>query len=500
MRFPTHGRVVDACTILDCETWHVPNIGLHGQQGANLDAMRPPRYAACQCVHSPTRETDRTIAIPMNVHPQALADFRSQVTKLLHERDREWELSRRLVESTRIHVTLKRLIEEAHRVDLPDSIRAAITVALKNGEVNRLQELPGPRLKELTGLPPTKAIRALCVWFDLVGPAATQWPAQTLSSTEAESFVRAHTNPFDLLLESTAPSVLDVGAGDLSFADELASHYGARLRERGRSLILHCLDRLRPDSQLGGPLHPERQRLDSLRARPDLMFRFHPDQDMFALDRLDQTGALASHYTIAACWAPATPTFAYEPTRLSADVIEQDLQRTKGAFRQTTLSGEPALEVQHGDRTLLFPPWKFEIRGPLALLDLLSRRGCLCVLGAVDRQVFWELLAQLLDDARYRPKDQLFTSDNLPEIFDTIYTQLMQLQMGETVNLSRCATLRMQIPRVLPHEAQTAFYRFRAVQVRRGAVFPGMPASSTARRFQDMAEETPPWLLTLVPE
>lgn len=454
----------------------------------------------CQVFAAPNSRPTARQPYSMNVHAQALADFRSQVTKLLHERDREWELSRRLVESTRIPSTLKRLIDEVRRVELPDGIRAALAVALKNGEVEKLQELPGPRLKELTGLPPTKAVRALCVWFDLVEQAAARWPAPILGSNEIETFVRAHANPFDLLLESTVSSVLDIGAGDLSFAEELASHYGTPLRERGQSLILHCLDRLRPGSQLGGPLHPERQRLDALRARPELQFRFHPDQDMFALDPLDRADTLASRYTIVTCWAPATPTFAYEPTRLSMEIITRDLQRTKGAFRQTQLSGEPALEVEHGDRVLLFPPWKFEIRGPLALLELISQRGCLGVLGAVDGQVFWELLSQLLDDARYRPKDQLFTSDNLPTIFGSVHAQLSALPIGETLDLSRCGELRKQIPRVLPHDAMAAFYRFRAVHIRHGAVFSGMPASSTARRFQDMSEETPPWLLTLVPE
>jgi hypothetical protein len=31
-------------------------------------------------------------------------------------------------------------------------------------------------------------------------------------------------------------------------------------------------------------------------------------------------------------------------------------------------------------------------------------------------------------------------------------------------------------------------------------VFPNMPASSTARRFGDMVEEAPPWMVTLVPD
>jgi hypothetical protein len=222
---------------------------------------------------------------------------------------------------------------------------------------------------------------------------------------------------------------------------------------------------------------------------------------MYDLGSLDQAGKLAPRYTIATCWAPATPTFAYEPTRLSDQIITQELHRTKGTFRHTHFSGEPALEVQHGDRALLFPPWKFEIRGPLALLDLLARRGLLCVLGAVDTQVFWETLAQLLDDVRYRPNNQPFTSDNLPVVFGEIFERLSRLAIGETLNLSDYGPLRREIPRVLPLlPAQTPSYRFRSIQIRRGAIFPGIPASSTARRFSDMVEESPPWMLILVPE
>jgi len=222
---------------------------------------------------------------------------------------------------------------------------------------------------------------------------------------------------------------------------------------------------------------------------------------MFDLGNLDQAGKLAPRYTIATCWAPATPTFAYEPTRLSDQIITQELHRTKGTFRQTHFSGEWALEVQHEDRALLFPPWKFEIRGPLALLDLLARRGLLCVLGAVDTQVFWEILAQLFDDVRYRPDNQPFTSDNLPTIFGEIFERLSRLALGDTLNLSDCDPLRRQIPRILPlHPTQDPSYRFRSVLIRRGAVFPGIPASSTARRFSDMVEESPPWMLILVPD
>ncbi|MEP6933286.1 MAG: hypothetical protein ABI988_05030 [Nitrospirota bacterium] len=437
----------------------------------------------------------------MNSSAQVLSDFRSQVTQLLQERDKEWEASRKLVEAKQLNATLKRVIDEAHRVDLPVIIRDAITLALGNSEATSIQNLPGPRLKELTGLPPTKAIRALCVWFGIIEGPASQWPVTSLRSEEIAAFVQSHPNPFDLLLEADVTSLLDLGAGDLSFATELVELYVAPLQQRQRELILHALDRLQPGSKLGGPLHPDRERLNGLRSRTGLSFQFYGNQDMFNLSNLDQAGKLAPRYTIASCWAPATPTFAYEPSRLSDQIITQELHQTKGTFRQTHYLGEPALEVQHGDRALLFPPWKFEIRGPLVLLELLARRGLLCVLGAVDTQVFWEVLAQLLDDVRYRPDNQPFTSENIPTIFGEIFERFSGLAHGETVNLSDCGPLRRQISHVLPLlPTQDSSYRFRSVQIRRGAVFPGTPASSTARRFSDMVEESSPWMLILVPE
>ena len=455
-------------------------------------------------VHQQT-STESTITAThqplMNSTAQVLADFRSQVTQLLQERDKEWEASRKLVEAKQLTATLRRLIDEAHRIDLPVIIRNAITLALGNAEAARIQDLPGPRLKELTGLPPTKAVRALCVWFGIVDGPTSQWPVTSLRSEEIEVFAHSHVNPFDLLLDADVASLVDVGSGDLSFAMELVELYVAPLQQRQRELVLHAIDRLQPGSKLGGPLHSERERLNGLRSRTGLSFQFYGNQDMFNLGNLDQAGKLAPRYTIATCWAPATPTFAYEPTRLSGQIITQELHRTKGTFRETHFSGEPALEVQHGDRALLFPPWKFEIPGPLALLDLLARRGLLCVLGTVDTQVFWEILAQLLDDAHYRPDNQPFTSDNLPAIFGEIFERLSRLALGETLNLSDCGLLRRQIPRVLPLlPTQDPSYRFHSVQIRRGAIFQGIPASSTARRFSEMVEETPPWMLIFVPE
>jgi hypothetical protein len=272
------------------------------------------------------------------------------------------------------------------------------------------------------------------------------------------------------------------------------------LKTRGRELVLHCVDRLDPASKLGGPLHPDQARLRHLHTALGESFRFYGNQDMGDLPALDDRGKLASRYAIVTCWAPATPTFAYEPTRLSAEVIAQDLRRTKGPYRQTKFAGEPALEVRQGERALLFPSWKFEIHGPLLLLGLLAHRGLLGILGAVDSQVFWELLSQLLEDSRYRPAEQPFTSENLPDIFGQVYHRLDRLSVGESLDLADLDSLRTQYPATGSEaSADLVPVSFRHVSVRRGATFAGMPASSTARKFSAMAEEAPPWFLTLVP-
>jgi hypothetical protein len=128
-------------------------------------------------------------------------------------------------------------------------------------------------------------------------------------------------------------------------------------------------------------------------------------------------------------------------------------------------------------------------------LNLLARRGAVCVLGAVDDQVFWELLAQLLDDSRYRPQEEPFTRETLPKIFGNLYDILVGLPVGESIDLSSQATLRHEYP---PSMGGTAAV-FRYIRIHRGATFPGSPSSSTARQFSSMREEASPWSVTLVP-
>jgi hypothetical protein len=297
----------------------------------------------------------------MGPDPELIAAFRRQLQESRDADEDAWARSRHCVAAAAVDKTLRQLVEAIAASSLPAPLQDALTSGLRGG--HRPHAHQGELLKQVTGLPPTKAVRALCVLFGVTGQVKTQ--NSVLSAKEIERFVREHGNPFDLLLRAGTASVLDLGAGDLSFASELAGQYGARLHERGEELTLHSIDRLRPGSRLAGPLHADPRVLEQLTqggpgsAYANLQFRFWSNQDMFELDRAKR---LLPLYTIVTCYAPATPTFAYEPTRLASSIIHGHLQDTKGRFRRVRVEGEEALEVFHQGRSLLFPPWKFDVR------------------------------------------------------------------------------------------------------------------------------------------
>lgn len=427
--------------------------------------------------------------------PDPFAEFRRLVSHRARRFPKQWEASKRLIDQSNFASTVGRLHHAISHYDLQAPVKESLLRFFEQETPRRIHDLDGERLGSLTGFPPTKGLRALCVFFELVPTPGSKWPTTKLTSQEIERLVREVENPFDLLCHADVASLLDIGAGDLTFAEDLVDRYRAECKAQHRQLVVHCLDRLDPRSRLGGPLHPQQDRLQRLQQTPGVSFAFFGNQDMFEVDLLDKQELLAPRYTMATCWAPATPTFAYEPTRLSRSLIDLELRRTKGAYRQTHFEREPALEVEHGDRVLLFPPWKFDIVGPLALLNLLARRGAACVLGAVDDQVFWELLAQLLDDSRYRPQEEPFNTVTIPKIFGDVYKALASLSLGESIDLSSLETLRHAYP---PGTESTAAV-FRYIRISRGAIFSGIPASSTARKFSSMSEELPPWMVTLVP-
>jgi hypothetical protein len=90
----------------------------------------------------------------------------------------------------------------------------------------------------------------------------------------------------------------------------------------------------------------------------------------------------------------------------------------------------------------------------------------------------------------------------IPHLFGSLYTRLSELPIGGSLVLSDVAKLRSAIPRVFEvlEGQEEPSYRFRFVEVRRGAEFEGMPCSRTARLFRTMTEEEPPWFLSLVPD
>ena len=443
------------------------------------------------------RDASRVLNMSEN---DVIAEFRQAVKRAACESEQKWEDSRRLLEPAVFPSILGQLVQQSQASSTALQVKTALARVLGQGQACRVQDLDGAALKTLTGYPPSKAFRSLCLYFGLVQGRASKWPIADLPSEDVAHALHSLSNPFDLLLATPAATVLDLGAGDLSFVSELVDHYLPMLITHQRELVLHALDRLDPRSKLGGPLHPGRDRIAQLQARPGLTFRFYGNQDMFDLHELDEAGHLAARYTLVTCWAPATPTFAYEPSRLSEAVIQEDFRRSKGAFRQVRYEGESALEVQHGERALIFPAWKFDIRGPVALLRLIARRALVGILGAVDSQVFWEILAQLLEESRYRPQNQPFNQENLPVVFGDIYQRLMQLKLGEIVSLAQLGALRSRLSGNDGSDATQPPFGFRDVWIRRGAVFPGVPSSSTARQFMHMREESPPWFITLVPD
>ena len=455
------------------------------------------------------------------VDPIPLTEFRKQLREVVERHREDWSTSRRLVSPELVLETIRRLTATLAQSSVDPAVRDALLSALRPGETGGVKAVSGETLRRITGLNPTKAIRNLCLFlgldqspvnravfpfeqdegvstppFSLEGKAQGETrPVSAMSQQQVEAVARATDNPFDLLLSADVASVVDFGAGDLTFEEQLVAAYLPRLEAAGKDLTLHCLDRLDPAAEGGNLVRAGKERLQWLgqHSSSRLQFQFFSNQDMFARQ---QIRSATSRYMIAVCHSPASPTFAYEPTRISMEAIEQRLRETKGEFRRVMRGGREVLEVRHGDEWLTFPVWKFDIYGPLALLDLLSRHGKLCVMGAIDTEAFWEILSQLLPENSARPRDVFYTEENVRKYFGSVYDTLAQLRVGEKTVLPEP---RQDIPRVLGPEGDREPYGFRYVEIRRGALFSGMPAGRTAYVFQQMTREAAPWFLTLVP-
>ena len=400
-----------------------------------------------------------------------ISGFRARIKEIRESSPRHWEASRKLMAPDSLATTLPVLIQSIQQAELVPSLRKQlIDVVQQFGQHIKTREMHQV-LKELTGLPPSKALRALMVWGVLAVGGKDEDTAGGLSMEALERGLREAQNPYDCLLQSPAPSLLDIGAGDLTFEQELVDQYVPQLRAHNIMLRLHAFDRLAPGSLAGGVYHKDRDREQYLKSFPaeELKYQFW------------------SH-------APANPTFAYEPSRVDRKLIDDYLRATRGESRLSRYEGEPVLEVSHQGQELTFPPWKFEIAGPLALLQFMTQRSRVGVLSAIDDEVFWEILCQILADDQFRPRGKIFTKNNIPDIFGDVYKALTSLPIGGRIDLSTIANLRCPIPFGINSLKEAAtFSKFRYVEIRRGAAWEGVPSSFTAKQFSHMKEESPPW-------
>ena len=432
----------------------------------------------------------------MPLNQQAIADLRGRLREAVENNREAWAASRRLVAPSIAAETLQRLQEAVAGSSLDRGIREELLRVLLPASRDGLEAIPREGLRELTGLNPTKAVRNLCLLLGVGVGAVEAEAVSAMTQEKVEAAVLGKDNPFDVLLEADVASVVDCGAGDLTFEEKVVEQYLGPLERVGRTLILHAFDRLDPQGTFSAFVQADSDRLQRLRRHPSpgLRFRYDGNRDMLDLASWRQDCA---RYTIAVCNSPATPAFAYEPSRLGDDAIRAHLRQTKGEFRRVQTKGLEVLEVLHKGERLTFPPWKFDVYGPLALLDLLSRKGKLCILSAVDMEVFREVLSQLLPEEAARPPGVFFTEGNVREFFGAVYDELLQLGIGQKMSLPK---VRQDIPRVLGDESKRGdMYGFRYVEVRRGAHFPGVPAGRTAYLFDQMKLEAAPWFLTLVP-
>ena len=429
-----------------------------------------------------------------------IQELRSQVKESRESYPHHWEASRKLMNQESLSTTLPTLIQSIQEASLVPSLQKSLIEVVKQfGQQTKTRQVH-QTLKELTGLPPSKAIRALIVWGVLAVGEKNEGVTGDLSAEELEGRLREGRNPYDILLHSHSPSLLDIGAGDLTFEKELVDRYIPQLRSHKKMLRLHAFDRLTPGSRVGGVYHKNPDHEGYLKSFPaeELKYQFWGGMD---LEQFCQAKDVFPRYTICTCHAPANPTFAYEPSRVESSLILKHLQATRGHFHLGRFEGEAVLEVSHQEKILTFPPWKFNIIGPLALLQLMGQRSQVGVLSAIDDEVFWEILSQILADHQFRPRNKIFTKDNIPEVFGEVYKELSSLAIGGRVDLSKIAELRDPVHfGAKPLEKTPKFSKFRYVEIRRGAFREGIPSSFTAKQFSQMREESMPWWIIFIPD
>jgi len=94
---------------------------------------------------------------PKDLDPTHLFEFRERLTRCREANQDAWDASRNLVGQPQVQITLKRLTAAIQdSPSLPVALRNQLVGVLREGTANRIQELPGEGLRQLTGFLPPK--------------------------------------------------------------------------------------------------------------------------------------------------------------------------------------------------------------------------------------------------------------------------------------------------------------------------------------------------------
>ena len=104
----------------------------------------------------------------MNCQTLDSQEFRKRIQETRESYPHHWEASRKLMTSEFLSATLPALIQYIQTASLMPSLQERLIEVIQQFGHQKKTRQVHQTLKELTGLPPSKAVRALIVWGILV--------------------------------------------------------------------------------------------------------------------------------------------------------------------------------------------------------------------------------------------------------------------------------------------------------------------------------------------